>query len=149
MRFTFLLLLVVLLGGALFATQDANMEPVGLAIPYTDLQLTGPLLIVVIGTLFAGYALGYLAALPGRFGAARRARRAEKRLGEAETARGATANAEARAAEARAEAAGAQRDAAAARASSYDAAETQRLADEVARRTAGTQRDVPPPPPAR
>ncbi|MDX1420929.1 MAG: hypothetical protein R3181_13270 [Rubricoccaceae bacterium] len=164
MRFALVLLLLLALAAALFATQDLNMEPVRFAIPYTDLFFTGPRLVVVGTTFLLGFALGYLATLPGRIGAARRARRAEKRLEKVDTARGAAISAEAQAAEARAEAAAAHRDAEAAHhdaeaahheaeaardAADLDAAETQRLADEVARRTAGVQRDVPPPPPER
>jgi hypothetical protein len=147
MRLALLLLLLLALGGILLATQDLNMQPVEFAIPFTDLVFTGPRLIVVATTFLVGFALGYLATLPGRLGASRRARRAEKRLDEVEATRGAAATAEARAAEARAEATHARREAASARAASHDAAETQRLADEVARRTADVQRDAPPPPP--
>ena len=147
MRVALILLLVLALGAALMATQSLNMEPVEFAIPYVDLVFTGPRLIVVATAFLLGFALGYLATLPGRLGAARRARRAEKRLSEVDAARGAAASAEARAAEARAEASEARREARAAHTSDLDAAETQRLADEVARRTADVKRDVPPPPP--
>ncbi|HLT46183.1 MAG TPA: lipopolysaccharide assembly protein LapA domain-containing protein [Rubricoccaceae bacterium] len=150
MRLALIILLLLALAGVLFATQPLNMDDVAFAIPFTGdpgLQFTGPRLIVVAATFLIGFALGYFATLPGRIGAARRARRAEKRLGEVEATRGAAASAEARAAEARREAAVAREEAAEARASGYDAAETQRLADEVARRTADVQRNPPPPPP--
>jgi hypothetical protein len=150
MRFALIMLLLLALAGVLLATQPLNMTAVEFALPFTGdpgLQFSGPRLVVVATTFLVGFLLGYFATLPGRVGASRRARRAEKRLGEVEAARGATATAEARAAEARAEASAARRDAAAARGASYDAAETQRLADEVARRTADVQRDAPPPPP--
>jgi hypothetical protein len=149
MRLALLLLLLLALAGALLATQPENMEPVAFAIPYTGLQFSGPKLLVLATTFIAGFLLGYLATLPGRLGAARRARRAEKQLTESGAIRGAAASADARAAEARADAARARTEASAPRAAPHDAVETQRLADEVARRTAEVKRDAPPPPPQR
>lgn len=158
MRLALFLLFVLAVLGALMATQDVNMTPVEFAIPYTDLQFVGPRLIVLGTTLLAGFALGYFSALPGKIGASRRARQAQRELEKVESQREkvAVAHAETRA-DARADLREAEADArrreAEARAReaelrrTTDAAETQRLADEVARRTAEARRDTPPPPP--
>ncbi|HYE95963.1 MAG TPA: hypothetical protein VD962_07105 [Rubricoccaceae bacterium] len=154
MRLALFLLFLFAVLGALMATQDLNMTPVEFAIPYTDLQFVGPRLIVLGSTLLLGFALGYFSALPGKIGAAARARRAQRELEkvEAQRERVAVGRTESRAearADLRAAEADARRHEADARAREADARETQRLADEVARRTAETRRDVPPPPPER
>ena len=130
MRLFLFLLVIAGFVFLLLATQPANYnQDVSLRLPFVALSLTGPLLAWVAGSLGLGFLLGYVAALPGRFGASARARRAEKELASV----GAVSAARADAVEARN----------AASASAHDAAETQRLSDEVARRTAG--RDLPPP----
>ena len=140
MRFALILSLVISLAAVVFALQ--NPGEMRINIPFSESQLVSTKPVVLISTLLIGVLIGWLASLPGRIGAGLRARKAEKRLAEFESARGATVQAQTQAAEARAEAAEAHREA---RAAELDAAETQRLADEVARRTADTQRDVPPP----
>ena len=138
-----LLFLLVIAGFVflLLATQDTNTsEYVDLNLPFTGTTISSPVIGWIAGSLGVGFLLGYLAALPGRFGAAARARRAEKQLASVETATASTVTAaRTDAALARADARDARADA---RGGSADALETQRLADEVARRTA--QRDVPP-----
>ena len=132
MRLLLFLLVIAAFVFLLLATQPANYnQDVSLRLPFVALSVTGPLLAWVAGSLGVGFLLGYLGALPGRFGAAARARRAEKQLASAETATASTVSA------ARADATSANRRAA------MDASETQSLADEVARRTA-ERRNVPP-----
>lgn len=80
MRFLLFVLFIFAVLVALFATQPANLEAALLQIPYVSLAITGPLLWMVTGFFAAGLALGYFAALPGRIGASRRARKAEKKL---------------------------------------------------------------------
>ena len=143
MRLALFLLVIAGFVFVLLATQPANYnEDVSLMLPFVALSLTGPLLAWVAGSLGAGFLLGYIAALPGRFGASRRARQAEKELAlnaKSASTQISSAHRDAAAANSQARVADARADAAA-----YDAAETQRLADEVARRTA-VGRDVPPP----
>ncbi len=137
-----ILLFLLVIAGFIFlllATQPANYnQDVSLRLPFVALSVTGPLLAWVAGSLGLGFLLGYLAGLPGRFGAASRARRAEKQLASVETATASTVSA------ARADASAARADAYSANSrAAADASETQRLADEVARRTSG-RGDVPP-----
>ena len=136
MRLALFILFVFAVLGILLATQDANLDNwVALQLPFVDVNVTSPLLGWIGGSLGVGFALGYLVALPGRIGAARKARKIEKELartdadrskaiahlGEAPPARPATPP-------------------------PTEADEMQRLADEVARRTETTVRDAPPPP---
>ncbi len=142
MRLFLFLLVIAAAVFLLLATQSGNLDQgATLQLPFTTLQVTGTLIAWIAGSLGVGFLLGYLAALPGRFGAAARARRAEKQLESvsASTASSVSA-ARADAATARADAFSAKTRAAEAQ---HDAAETQRLADEVARSMAN--RDVPPP----
>ena len=81
--------------------------------------------------------IGLLASLPGRIGAGLRARRAEKQLEEFEKGGAPIAPARMEASEPHTEALPTT--------SSADASETQRLADEVAKRTAEAQQSRPPP----
>lgn len=151
MRLALLLLLLFALAGALLATQPQNLEDVAFVLPFTGdpgLQFVAPRLIVVASTLLLGFALGYFVALPGRIGAAHRARKAEKRLGKVEATeadvRVEAADARAEVAKERAEEAREAEHDARAR---LDAVETQRLADEVAQRTAdeiARRPDLPP-----
>ena len=130
MRTIFFLLLLVAIAGILLATQDANLDNwVALQLPFSDVDVSSPLLGWIGGSLGVGFVLGYLVGLPGRIGASRRARKVEKQLAQVEPAT--------------------VRDAHAGRpapATSTEADEMQRLADEVARRTETVQRDAPPPP---
>ena len=141
MRFALILSLLISLIAVVFALQNPGEMRINL--PFSDNQLVSTQPVVLISTLLIGVLIGWLASLPGRIGAGLRARRAEKRIDEIESARGATVQAKTQAAEAHADAAEARRDA---QAAELDAADTQRLADEVARRTAEAQRDLPPPP---
>lgn len=141
MRLALFLLLLAAIVFVLLATQDGNTEWVTLQLPFMTNDVSSPLIGWIAGSLGLGFLLGYLAALPGRFGAAARARKAEKQLAQVETTATksvTSAHADAAQAARAARSADARADAAA-----HDAAETQRLADEVARRTAA--RDVPPP----
>ena len=125
-----LFLLVVL--GVLLATQPANLEnEVRLALPFTDADWTGPVLWMIAGWFGAGLGLGYLLGLPGRIGAARRARRVEKELKvtSVEREKAVTHLNEA---------------VPPSRRGATEADEMQRLADEVARRTETVQRNPPP-----
>ena len=130
MRFALLIALLLAVGAVLFAMQ--NTDPID--IEGFGYRLTSNESVVILTTLLTGVLIGYLASAPATLGARRRARQAEKRLGEVEAARS-----EASAARA---AARSERGVTSAPAD-YDAAETQRLADEVARRTADATR--PPP----
>jgi predicted lipid-binding transport protein (Tim44 family) len=145
MRLVLFLLLLLAVVGILLATQESNFVPVSLAIPFLGISLTGSLFWMLAGWFGIGLLVGYLGTLPGRIGAAARARRAEKQLASVETTTASTVSA------AKAEAAAARADARVADAHAHtadihanDAAETQRLADEVARRTAA-RGSVPPP----
>lgn len=133
MRLALFVLFLVAVVTVFLLTQPENLNnDVALALPFTTARWTGSVLAMLGGFFGAGLVLGYLMALPGRIGAASRARRAEKELAQAQTA-GTTARVQA--AEARADA----------RAAATEADEMQRLADEVARRTSTTVgRDVPP-----
>ena len=133
MRALLFLLLTTVVLGVLLVTQGDNAVDVSFAIPFSTLKLGGPLYAVLTAWFGAGALVGYLVAVPGRFGASMRARRAEKQLASAETTNASTVSA------VRADAAAARASAAA---SSGDAAETQRLADDVARGMA--RRDGPP-----
>lgn len=133
MRLALISLFLVVVLGVLLATQPANLEnEVRLALPFVQADWTGSVLWMIAGWFGAGLGLGYLIALPGRIGAARRARKVEKQLTVTETER---------------EHAVTHREAAPARQRTVtEADEMQRLADEVARRTETVQRDAPPPP---
>ena len=134
MRLALISLFFVVVLGVLLATQPANLEnEVRLALPFVQADWTGSVLWMIAGWFGAGLALGYLIALPGRIGAARRASKIEKQLTVTQTERS--------------KAVGALNTAAPARPATTEADEMQRLADEVARRTESTQRDAPPPPP--
>ena len=136
MRLALALLFFVLVLGILLATQDANLaNEVRIALPFTDADWTGPVLWMIGGWFGAGLLLGYLAGLPGRVGAARRARQAEKKLGH-------TSAEKERAIQHLNEPAPRRP----ATATPTEADEMQRLADEVARRTETVKRDGPPPP---
>ena len=131
MRLALVLLFFLVVLGVLLATQDANLtNEVRLALPFVDADWTGPVLWMIAGWFGAGLLLGYLVALPGRVGAARRARKVEKELAVATPAAAPAAT----------------RAPATAAPSTTEADEMQRLADEVARRTETVQRDAPPPP---
>ena len=136
MRFALPLLLLVAVLFVLLGTQDANLSnEVRLALPFVEADWTGPVLWMVAGWFGAGLLLGYLVALPGRVGAAMKARKIEKQLDQTAVER---------------EQAVAHLNEAApapARRAPTEADEMQRLADEVARRTETVQRDAPPPPP--
>ena len=135
MRFALVLLFVVAVLGVLLATQPANLEnEVRLALPFIGADWTGPVLWMVGGWFGSGLLLGYFAALPGRIGAARRARKIEKELSHVETKRTSAVRHLNEAAPAPPR-------------STTEADEMQRLADEVARRTESVHRESPPPPP--
>ena len=124
MRFALILFVLVAIALALMATQSANTDWVGLALPYTDITLRSPLILMVASSLGIGFLLGYLSGLPARIGAGRRARQAEQQLAKVApaTATGVAPTAT----------------------SGAGAAETASIADDIARRTAAVQRDVPP-----
>ena len=133
MRFALVLIVLVALGGVLFATQPSNLEEIELAIPFIGTSIIGVKLWTVLGAWVLGLFPGYLAAVPGAFSAKRRAKKAEKQLaavgvkagevtGEASAAVDLATTAPARAA---------ATDAA------NDAAEIQRLADQVSKSTEG------------
>lgn len=129
MRLALVLLFVIAVLGILLATQPANLEnEVRIALPFLGADWTGPVLWMVGGWFAAGLLLGYVIALPGRIGAARRARRVEKRLTETGAADPVVV-----------EKPVTRRDP-----SPTEADEMQRLADEVARRTESVQREPPP-----
>jgi hypothetical protein len=133
MRFALILIVVVALGGVLFATQPTNLEEIEFAIPFIGTSIIGVKLWTVLGAWVLGLFLGYLAAVPGAFTAKRRAKKAEKQLaavgakaadvtGQASAAADLATNPSAKAA---------ATDAAA------DGAEIQRLAEQVAKSTEG------------
>jgi F0F1-type ATP synthase membrane subunit b/b' len=132
MRFGLVLLLVFALVAVFLATQPENLDnTVALALPFTNVVWTGPVLWMLGGFFASGLLIGYLVALPGRIGAARRARRVEKERAQVETQK--------------AQAVGHLNEAEPVRPGApTEADEMQRLADEVARRTETVQRDVPP-----
>lgn len=132
MRLAFVLLFFLAVLGVLLATQDANLtNEVRIALPFVDVDWTGPVLWMVGGWFGAGLLLGYLVALPGRLGASLRARKIEKQLATTSTER--------------TKAIGHLNQAAPRAGASTEADEMQRLADEVARRTEAAT--TPPPPP--
>lgn len=136
MRLTLLVLLIVAVLGILLATQASNVDTwVPLQLPFVDTTLSSPILGWIGGALGVGFALGYLVALPGRIGAARRARLAQKELVQTETNRKEAVRHLNEA------------DPGPARPSTTptEADEMQRLADEVARRTETVHRGTPPP----
>ena len=137
MRSAILVLLVVVVLGVLLATQPANLEnEVRLALPFIGADWTGPVLWMIAGWFGAGLLLGYLAALPGRIGASRRARKVERELVRTDADRTKAVrhlNEAAPPPPAR---------------GTTEADEMQRLADEVARRTETVQRQSPPRPSA-
>lgn len=114
----FLIAIIVVAGVifALLATQPENLEVVHFRLPWIGIGVSSALTWMLAGWFAAGLLLGYFAGLPGRIGASSRARKAEKRLLRATEP---TTLAERKSAVA----------------SSGDASDTQRLADEVARRT--------------
>ena len=135
MRLVLIVSLIIALAAVVFAMQ--NPGEMKLNIPFTDSQLVSTQPVVLISTLLIGLVIGLLASLPGRIGAGLRARRAEKRLDEIEKGGAPAAHAKMEASEPLMEAASTT--------SLEDASETQRLADEVARRTAEAQQSGPPP----
>ena len=148
-----LALIFLFLAGIVFvllATQDANYTDwIALDLPFTDQSISSPLLGWIGGSFGLGLLLGYLAAVPGRFGAASRAKKAEQELARVEASRSEAAAARAEAAATRAATAppatptavvvDTRRDP-----SVSEADEMQRLADEVARRTDAVKRDGTP-----
>ena len=146
MRLALLFLFLAAIVFVLLATQDANYANwIPLELPFTDQSISSPLLGWIGGSFGIGLLLGYLAAVPGRFGAASRAKKAEKQLAQVEASR-------AEAAAARAEAATSRQPVAPppaapvasskpTRQAGSEADEMQRLADEVARRTDAVKRD--------
>ena len=137
MRFALVLAVLVGLVGILFATQPLNLERIEFAVPFVDATFWAYKLWAVLGAWGLGLLLGYLAAVPGTFSAKRRAKKLEQQVGAVSAKAGETA-AEARVAAATA---ATPRARAAAAEATEDALETQRLADEVARRTAQATRD--------
>ena len=135
MRLVLFVSLIIALAAVVFAMQ--NPGPMNLNIPFTGSQLVSTQPVVLISTLLIGLVIGLLASLPGRIAAGLRARRAEKRLEEIGKGGASAAPAKMEASEPHMEAASTT--------SSEDASETQRLADEVARRTAEAQQSGPPP----
>lgn len=130
MRLALLFLFLAAVVFVLLATQDANYANwIPLDLPFTDQSVSSPLIGWIGGSFGIGLLLGYLAAVPGRLGAASRAKKAQKELAKVEAARTEAAAARAEAASTRS----------APPASSTEAAEMQRLADEVAARTEGLQ----------
>ena len=133
MRFALVLIVLVALGGILFATQPINLEEIEFAIPFIGTSIIGIKLWTVLGAWILGLALGYLAAVPGAFSAKRRAKKAEKQLAAVGAKAGEVAGDAATAADL---ATSAPAKAAATEAAT-DAAEIQRLADQVAKSTEG------------
>ena len=133
MRFALLLLLVFAVVGILLATRPENLQnDVALALPFTQAVWTGPVLWMLAGWFGAGLLAGYLVALPGRIGAARRARRVERELDQTQVVKEkAVGHLNERVAPPPRPGAPAEAD------------EMQRLADEVARRTETVKRDPP------
>lgn len=139
MRTLIALLFLLVILGVLLATQDANLtNEVRLALPFVDVDWTGPVLWMIGGFFGAGLLLGYLVALPGRLGASMRARKIEKELSKTSGERSKAIDHLNTAAPATTVRKGA---------APTEADEMQRLADEVARRTEAVQQTNPPPPP--
>ena len=131
MRFALLLLLVFAVVGILLATRPENLQnDVALALPFTRAVWTGPVLWMLAGWFGAGLLAGYLIALPGRIGAAARARRVEKELGQTRTEKSKAVG-------------HLNEPAPPLPGTPTEADEMQRLADEVARRTETVKRDPP------
>ncbi|MEM1054134.1 MAG: hypothetical protein AAGI52_01305 [Bacteroidota bacterium] len=128
MRFALILIVIVALGGILFATQPTNLEEIEFAVPFIGTSIFGIKLWTVLGAWILGLALGYLAAVPGAFSAKRRAKKAEKQLA---AVGGKTTEA------APAPTTTAPPASAAASDAATDSAEIQRLADQVAKSTEG------------
>ena len=145
MRFAIILIVLVSLGAVLFATQPTNLEEIEFVIPFVNTSIIGYKLWTVLGAWVLGLLLGYLAAVPGAFSAKRRAKKLERQVAEVQSQAGAVA---AKASETRADARGAAATAttpsnqAMSAEAAEDAAETQRLADQVARMTSGIKRDA-------
>ena len=135
MRLVLFVSLIIALAAVVFAMQ--NPGEMSLKIPFTDSQLVSTQPVVLISTLLIGLVIGLLASLPGRIGAGLRARRAEKRLEEIGKGGASVATATMETSEPHMEASPT--------ASTEDASETQRLADEVAKRTAEARQSGPPP----
>ena len=135
MRLVLFVSLIIALAAVVFAMQ--NPGQMNLNIPFTDSQLVSTQPVVLISTLLIGLVIGLLASLPGRISAGLRARRAEKRLEEIGKGGVPTAPARVEASESHMEALPTV--------STEDATETQRLADEVARRAVEAQQSRPPP----
>ena len=145
MRFAIVLIVLVALGSVLFATQPTNLEEIEFVVPFINTSIIGYKLWTVLGAWVLGLLLGYLAAVPGAFSAKRRARKLEKQVAAVQSQAGAVASkASETASDARGAAASAVTPAGRALSAeaAEDATETQRLADEVARRTANIQRDA-------
>lgn len=132
MRLILITSLIIALAAVVFAMQ--NPGPMSINIPFTGSQLVSTQPIVLISTLLIGLVIGLLASLPGRVGAGLRARKAEKKLQELGKGSAPAAKIKMESPEPRMETH-----------TSEDAGETQRLADEVARRTAEAQQGGPPP----
>jgi len=131
MRTALLFVFLAAVAFVLLATQDANYTNwIPLELPFSDSTISSPLIGWIGGSFGIGLLLGYLAALPGRFGASRRAKQAQKELSKVEASRSEAASARAVAAS--------SRSSVPASSASTDAAEMQRLADEVAARTEST-----------
>ncbi|MEM6326738.1 MAG: hypothetical protein AAF791_06415 [Bacteroidota bacterium] len=131
MRFAFVLIVLVALGGILFATQPTNTEEIRFVVPFINTTIVGYKLWTVLGAWVLGLVLGYLAAVPGSFSAKRRAKKVEKQLAAVQAKAGETVG-EARAAADLATVPAAKE---AATEAADDAAEIERLASQVARST--------------
>jgi uncharacterized membrane protein YciS (DUF1049 family) len=138
MRFALVLLLLLAVAAGMFALAGRATDPVEVdTLGRVTMVVGGYRLTTAFGVVLAvatalGLVLGMLVMAPAQFAAGRRAKQAQKRLDEVEAARS--------------EAAAARSMAAAERTphAAGGASETQRLADEVARRTQSTG---PPPRP--
>ena len=135
MRLILIVSLIIALAAVVFAMQKPG--PMNINIPFTGSQLVSTQPVILISTLLIGLVIGLLASLPGRIGAGLRARRAEKRLEELGNGGSPAAPTKLEAHEPLVETSSIS--------SSDDAYETQRLADEVAKRTAEAQQTGPPP----
>ena len=91
MRFAIVLIVLVALGGVLFATQPTNLEEIRFAVPFINTSIVGIKLWTVLGAWILGLLLGYLAAVPGAFSAKRRAKKLEKQVQAVQAQAGETA----------------------------------------------------------
>lgn len=132
MRISLIVLFLMAVVIVVLAFQDTASTSISL--PIVSTPISGSLPVVLIGTLLLGFAFGVLAMLPSRIGAGLRARKARKKLEEMGVAAPtAMPKAETTPTEASPSP------------NSSEADEMQRLADEVAKRTAETQQGGPPP----